>query len=270
MIAIPTSFYFILHVSYIILLTSNFQHLSSNFNYNQMPSILRVENLTKSYQSGSRSLTVLHEVSFELQAGDTFSIVGPSGSGKTTLLGLCAGLDRATSGSVYLNDIRLDTLSEDQRAQVRNQHVGFIFQNFQLMPTLTALENVMVPMELRGERNVGKRASELLDRVGLGNRQHHYPTQLSGGEQQRVSLARAFANQPKILFADEPTGNLDTETSEKVVRLIFDLNREAGTTLVLVTHDLELAAQTQRIIRIKGGAVVSDSLTETSEIERSK
>jgi len=225
-------------------------------------SILRVENLTKTYQSGGRTLTVLDTVNFSIQAGDTFSIVGPSGSGKTTLLGLCAGLDRASSGSVYLNGIRLDDLSEDQRAAVRNEHVGFIFQNFQLLPTLTALENVMVPLELRGERGAGKTAKELLERVGLGQRGHHYPTQLSGGEQQRVSLARAFANRPKILFADEPTGNLDTDTSAAVIDLIFNLNREAGTTLVLVTHDLELAARTQRIIRIRGGAVVSDTLAE--------
>lgn len=225
-------------------------------------SILRVENLTKSYRSGDRELTVLHGVHFELQPGDTFSIVGPSGSGKTTLLGLCAGLDRASSGSVYLHDIRLDTLSEDQRAAVRNQYVGFIFQNFQLLPTLTALENVMVPLELRAERGAGRTAQELLERVGLGARGHHYPTQLSGGEQQRVSLARAFANRPKILFADEPTGNLDADTSETVVDLIFELNREAGTTLVLVTHDLDLAGRTQRIIRIKGGTVVSDSYSE--------
>lgn len=231
-------------------------------------SILRVENLTKSYRSGDRELTVLHGVNFELQPGDTFSIVGPSGSGKTTLLGLCAGLDRASSGSVHLHDIRLDTLSEDQRAAVRNQYVGFIFQNFQLLPTLTALENVMVPLELRGERGAGRTAQELLDRVGLGARGHHYPTQLSGGEQQRVSLARAFANRPKILFADEPTGNLDADTSETVVDLIFQLNREAGTTLVLVTHDLELAGRTQRIIRIKGGAVVSDSVTDNVQVTR--
>ncbi|RCR67300.1 ABC transporter ATP-binding protein [Larkinella punicea] len=224
-------------------------------------SILRAENLTKTYQSGGRTLTVLNSVSFEIQPGDTFSIVGPSGSGKTTLLGLCAGLDRASSGSIYLNNIKLDTLSEDERAAVRNQYVGFIFQNFQLLPTLTALENVMVPLELRGEKRVGKTAQDLLERVGLGQRGHHYPTQLSGGEQQRVSLARAFANRPKILFADEPTGNLDTDTSATVVDLIFELNREAGTTLVLVTHDLELASRTQRIIRIKGGNLVSDTLT---------
>jgi putative ABC transport system ATP-binding protein len=223
-------------------------------------SILHVENLTKTYTSGGRDLTVLQGVNFTLEPGDTFAIVGPSGSGKTTLLGLCAGLDRASSGSVRLNDIRLDTLTEDQRAAIRNQYVGFIFQNFQLLPTLTALENVMVPLELRGgEKNVAKTAQALLERVGLGDRGHHYPAQLSGGEQQRVSLARAFINRPKLLFADEPTGNLDTDTSATVVDLLFELNREAGTTLVLVTHDLELAARTQRVIRVKGGTVIADS-----------
>ncbi len=221
-------------------------------------SILRVENLTKSYKNGGHTLTVLENVSFALQPGDTLAIVGSSGSGKTTLLGLCAGLDRATSGSVYLNEICLDNLSEDRRAAVRNQHVGFIFQNFQLLPTLTALENVMVPMELRGLRNARPQAQELLGRVGLGDRGHHYPSQLSGGEQQRVSLARAFSNRPQLLFADEPTGNLDDETSHTVENLLFDLNREHGTTLVLVTHDLELAAKTRRIIRIKGGKVLAD------------
>ncbi|GAB3986609.1 ABC transporter ATP-binding protein [Spirosoma daeguense] len=225
-------------------------------------SILRVENLTKTYSSGGRELTVLHSVNFSLEPGDTFAIVGPSGSGKTTLLGLCAGLDRATSGSVYLNDVCLDNLNEDQRAALRNQHVGFIFQNFQLLPTLTALENVMVPLELRGEKGAAQTAQGLLERVGLGQRGHHYPMQLSGGEQQRVSLARAFANRPKLLFADEPTGNLDADTSTTVVDLLFELNREAGTTLVLVTHDLELAARTQRVIRIKGGSVFSDQLTQ--------
>ena len=222
--------------------------------------MLAVKNLTKIYQSGNRPLTVLDNISFEIDPGDTFSIVGPSGSGKTTLLGLCAGLDRATSGSITLNNILLDRLNEDERAFVRNQHVGFIFQNFQLIPTLTALENVMVPLELRGEKNVRERSLKLLERVGLADRKQHYPAQLSGGEQQRVSLARAFSNEPKILFADEPTGNLDEETSDKVVKLIFDLNRESGTTLVLVTHDMDLASKTQRIIRIKGGKLVSDNL----------
>ncbi len=224
-------------------------------------SILRVENLTKTYPSAGQPLTVLHEVSFELQAGDTFAIVGPSGSGKTTLLGLCAGLDRATSGSVWVNGIRLDNLSEDERAAVRNQHVGFIFQNFQLLPTLTALENVLVPLELRGQRGATKTALDLLDRVGLAARAGHYPAQLSGGEQQRVSLARAFANRPAVLFADEPTGNLDPDTAERVVNLLFELNREAGTTLVLVTHDLELAARTQRTLRLRGGRVVEAVLS---------
>jgi len=223
-------------------------------------SSLAVENLTKTYVSGGRPLTVLHEVSFTLQPADTFAIVGPSGSGKTTLLGLCAGLDRASSGSVRLQGIVLDELSEDQRAAVRNEHVGFIFQNFQLLPTLTALENVMVPLELRGTRGAGRTAQTLLERVGLGDRGHHYPAQLSGGEQQRVSLARAFANRPAILFADEPTGNLDPDTSANVVDLLFDLNKEAGTTLVLVTHDLELAAKTQRVLRMRGGRVVAEPL----------
>ena len=233
-----------------------------------MDIILNIQNLSKTYQSGGRTLTVLDDISFAIEAGSTMSIVGPSGSGKTTLLGLCAGLDRSTSGIVELNHIRLDNLNEDQRAQVRNQHVGFIFQNFQLLPTLTALENVMVPLELRGEKNIRLRGLELLDKVGLADRGHHYPTQLSGGEQQRVSLARAFSNSPKILFADEPTGNLDAETSEKVVKLIFDLNKEAGTTLVLVTHDLEMASKTQRIIRIKGGSLVSDMKTTIENPER--
>lgn len=233
-----------------------------------MDIILNIQNLSKTYQSGGRTLTVLDDISFAIEAGSTMSIVGPSGSGKTTLLGLCAGLDRSTSGIVELNHIRLDNLNEDQRAQVRNQHVGFIFQNFQLLPTLTALENVMVPLELRGEKNIRPQALELLDKVGLADRGHHYPTQLSGGEQQRVSLARAFSNSPKILFADEPTGNLDAETSEKVVKLIFDLNKEAGTTLVLVTHDLEMASKTQRIIRIKGGSLVSDVKTNIENSER--
>ncbi|MGN7203915.1 ABC transporter ATP-binding protein [Pedobacter sp. SAFR-022] len=225
-----------------------------------MTEILSVRNLSKNYPAQGKSLGVLKDINFEIQQGSTVSIVGPSGSGKTTLLGLCAGLDRASSGSVILNGIELDHLNEDERARVRNQHVGFIFQNFQLLPTLTALENVMVPLELRGEKNVSDRALSLLDKVGLANRGHHYPSQLSGGEQQRVSLARAFSNSPKILFADEPTGNLDTETGQKVEKLLFELNRDAGTTLILVTHDLELASKTSRIIRLKGGTILNDGL----------
>lgn len=220
--------------------------------------ILEIKNVSKTYSNAGTALTVLDNITFSISQGATVAITGPSGSGKTTLLGLCAGLDRASSGSVLLNKVKLDTLTEDQCAAIRNQYVGFIFQNFQLMPTLTAIENVMVPMELRREKNVRQRAMELLEKVGLANRAHHYPVQLSGGEQQRVSLARAFSNRPAILFADEPTGNLDGETSEKIEKLMFELNQEAGTTLVIVTHDLELAARTSRIIRLKGGTIQSD------------
>ena len=220
--------------------------------------ILNIRNLSKTYQGAGRTLHVLDNINFTVEAGSTVAIVGPSGSGKTTLLGLSAGLDRSTAGTVELNNISLDGLNEDERANVRNRYVGFIFQNFQLLPTLTALENVMVPLELRGEKNIRTRSKDLLDKVGLSDRLHHYPAQLSGGEQQRVSLARAFSNDPRILFADEPTGNLDGETSEKVIRLLFDLNREAGTTLIIVTHNTELADRTQRIIRLKGGRIVAD------------
>jgi putative ABC transport system ATP-binding protein len=222
-------------------------------------SILSLQHVSKTYQSGSRKLTVLEQVTFSIQAGETIAIVGPSGSGKTTLLGLCAGLDSSSSGSVVLNGQALETLSEDQRAAVRNKDVGFIFQNFQLLPTLTALENVMVPLELKKRKDAKEKALELLAKVGLKDRATHYPSQLSGGEQQRVSIARAFANAPKILFADEPTGNLDTETGTMIENLIFDLNKEQGTTLVLVTHDLDLAAKTRRIIHIKGGKIQEDS-----------
>jgi putative ABC transport system ATP-binding protein len=226
-----------------------------------METILNIQQLSKTYQSAGRTLTVLDDINFSVETGATMSIVGPSGSGKTTLLGLCAGLDRPSSGMVELHNTRLDHLSEDRRAEVRNRYVGFIFQNFQLISTLTALENIMVPLELRGEKNIKKRAMELLDKVGLADRGHHYPAQLSGGEQQRISLARAFSNSPRILFADEPTGNLDAETSSRIVNLIFDLNREAGTTLVLVTHDTDLASRTGRIIRIRGGKIISDERT---------
>lgn len=215
--------------------------------------VLNVENLSKTFVSGSKELTVLKDVSFEVEEGSTVSIVGPSGSGKTTLLGLCAGLDRASSGNVSINGTLLNNLNEDERALVRNQNVGFIFQNFKLMPGLTALENVMIPMELKGEKNVLQRAKDFLEKVGLGDRIHHYPTQLSGGEQQRVSIARAFSNEPKILFADEPTGNLDEATGAKIEQLIFDLNKEKGTTLIIVTHDLRLAEKTEHILKMKSG-----------------
>lgn len=235
-----------------ILITANIS------NRTPLTKILSVKNVSKIYKGAGKTLTVLDNINFEISEGSAVSIVGPSGSGKTTLLGLCAGLDRCTTGVVELNKINLENLSEDQRAKVRNQYVGFIFQNFQLLPTLTALENVMVPLELRGEKNIHNRSMELLDKVGLTDRAGHYPSQLSGGEQQRVSLARAFSNAPKILFADEPTGNLDTETGQKIENLLFDLNRDAGTTLILVTHDLELASKTNRIIKLKGGLIISD------------
>ena len=229
---------------------------------NSSSSILSVEQLTKTYKSGERSLTVVKEISFSIAEGSTCSIVGPSGSGKTTLLGLCAGLDRPSSGTVKLNGIELNSLSEDGLADIRNQSVGFVFQTFQLIPTLTALENVMVPLELRGETQTGSRAVDLLLQVGLEDRLHHYPAQLSGGEQQRVALARAFINHPKILFADEPTGNLDAETSQRIVHLLFELNEAFGTTLIVVTHDDDLAGRTQRILKLRGGAVVSDESVE--------
>jgi len=228
-------------------------------------SILQVERLTKTYPTAAGPLTVLHEVSFSLGAGASCAIVGPSGSGKTTLLGLCAGLDQPSGGTVRLAGRDLHRLSEDERAQVRNESVGFVFQNFQLIPTLTALENVLVPLELRGANGAAPdpepEAAALLTRVGLGDRLHHYPLQLSGGEQQRVALARAFINRPRILFCDEPTGNLDGDTAHSMVDLVFGLNRERGTTLVLVTHDPELARRTQRVIRLRNGAVASDETT---------
>lgn len=225
-----------------------------------MANILNVHNLHKSYSSGSKNLTVLHDISFSIKEKETFAIVGPSGSGKTTLLGLCAGLDRPDSGAIELCGTALGNLTEDERAILRNKNVGFVFQDFQLLPTLTALENVAVPLELQGSKNASKIGKELLEKVGLGDRFHHYPSQLSGGEQQRVAVARAFSNGPSILFADEPTGNLDTETGEKVIELLFNLNKESGTTLVIVTHDLELAQKTQRILRLKGGRIVENSI----------
>ncbi|RXG28950.1 ABC transporter ATP-binding protein [Leeuwenhoekiella palythoae] len=227
-----------------------------------MASILEISNLAKCYTSGSKTLKVLDDINFSITEKETFSIVGPSGSGKTTLLGLCAGLDKPDSGTVTLNGVELSSLTEDERALLRNKDVGFVFQDFQLLPTLTALENVAVPLELQGVKHAMKRAAELLTKVGLGDRGNHYASQLSGGEQQRVALARAFANDPKILFADEPTGNLDAETGETVVDLLFELNKELGTTLVLVTHDMELAQKTQNILTIKGGRIAN--LTKAS------
>ncbi|MCP4977455.1 MAG: ABC transporter ATP-binding protein [Maribacter sp.] len=223
-----------------------------------MAKILNVRNLRKTYKSGAKELTVLDDISFAIEAGDTFAIVGPSGSGKTTLLGLCAGLDQLDSGNIELCGSELGKLNEDERALLRNENVGFIFQDFQLLPTLTALENVSVPLELQGGKNAITKAKELLGKVGLADRMLHYPSQLSGGEQQRVALARAFSNTPSILFADEPTGNLDEETGEKVVDLLFELNKEAGTTLVIVTHDLDLAKKNQHILRLKGGRIVEN------------
>ena len=225
---------------------------------------LDANHLSKTYGDGPNALTVLDDVSFAIEAGTTSSIVGPSGSGKTTLLGLCAGLDRASSGTVSLGGVSLGNLDEDQRARLRSEKVGFVFQSFQLIPTLSALENAMVPLELRQEQNVRARAADLLGRVGLGDRLDHYPAQLSGGEQQRVAIARAFINRPTILFADEPTGNLDDDTSGRVQDLLFELNEEAATTLILVTHDLDLARLTRRIIRLQGGRIASDDLVETS------
>ncbi len=225
-----------------------------------MSKILNVQQLGKTYTSGNKDLTVLDEVSFSITAGETFAIVGPSGSGKTTLLGLCAGLDTADRGKVELCGVDLHQLTEDDRALLRNSEVGFIFQNFQLLPTLTALENVAVPLELQGQKKAASEAAILLEKVGLKDRMHHYPSQLSGGEQQRVALARAFSSKPKVLFADEPTGNLDEETGAKVVDLLFDLNKDAGTTLIIVTHDMELAQRTQRVLRLKGGKVVAEEI----------
>ena len=222
-----------------------------------MNTILEVDAMSKVYQSGSRTVTVLQDIDMTVKPGEKLAIVGPSGSGKTTLLGLCAGLDQTTTGVIRLIGQQLDTITQDERAAIRNKHVGFIFQNFQLIPTLTALENVMIPMELQGRKDARKTALELLDRVGLDHRVHHYPSQMSGGEQQRVSLARAFSNNPKILFADEPTGNLDSKTGETVENLLFRLNKERGITLIIVTHDEDLANKCERIIELVDGEVVS-------------
>lgn len=224
--------------------------------------MLVARELSKEYRSGENRLTVLRDVSFSIPQGAFVAIVGPSGSGKTTLLGLLAGLDTPTHGKVLLDSADLTAMNEDQRARLRGEKVGFVFQSFQLISTLTALENVQVPLELRGDSGAGERARDLLRRVGLGDRLDHFPTQLSGGEQQRVAIARAFANSPRILFADEPTGNLDSDTGAHIVELLEALNRESKTTVILVTHDHSLAARTQRVIRLSDGAVISDTESE--------
>lgn len=227
--------------------------------------ILKVTNLSKSFSNGEKVLTILEDINITVKKKETCSIVGTSGSGKTTLLGLCAGLDDLSSGKVELCGIDLGTLNEDERAILRNKKVGFIFQDFQLLPSLTALENVIVPLELQGDKKANQIGKNLLAKVGLENRMNHYPSQLSGGEQQRVAIARAFSNNPTILFADEPTGNLDEESGETVINLLLDLNKEAGTTLIIVTHDLELAQRTQHRITLKGGTIYQEEKESTTD-----
>jgi putative ABC transport system ATP-binding protein len=221
--------------------------------------ILIAEGLEKRYRSGDRPLTVLRDVSLRVGEGEFVAVLGPSGSGKSTLLGLLAGLDEPSAGTVTVAGTDLGRLSEDERARFRRDNVGFVFQSFQLIPSLTARENVQVPLELRGEPEAGPAAVALLGRVGLGDRLDHFPAQLSGGEQQRVALARAFVHSPRILFADEPTGNLDAGTGQAIIELMAELNRERRATLVLVTHDLELAGQARRTIRLLDGRIVSDT-----------
>ena len=221
--------------------------------------ILRVEHLGKRFKSGQQTVDVLTDISFSIERESTCAIIGPSGSGKTTLIAICAGLERPSEGDVFFDGVALHRSTEEELARLRNQSVGFVFQNFQLLPSLTALENVMVPAEIRGENHARSRASDLLKQVGLNGRFDHYPVQLSGGEQQRVAIARAFMNQPKILFADEPTGNLDAETAREIIKLLFELNARRGTTLLLVTHDRELTRQASRLIRLRGGRLVLDS-----------
>lgn len=220
--------------------------------------VLEAKNLTRVYTSGQEHLTVLDDVSLSVTPRETWSIIGPSGSGKSTLLGLCAGLDLPSRGTISIGGVGLHTLSENERALLRNEQIGFVFQNFQLLPNLTALENVTIPLELRNGPPPIKEATELLERVGLKERLHHYPGQLSGGEQQRVALARAFITRPKLLLADEPTGNLDAETSAKIIDLLFEMNSEWQTALVLVTHDPDLARRTTNIMRLRGGRVVQN------------
>ena len=224
--------------------------------------MIRAENLTKSVNTSEGVLTILNGINLSINTGEAVAIVGASGSGKSTLLGLMAGLDGSSSGDVFLDGHSLASLDEERRAVLRGQVVGFVFQSFQLLPSLTALENVMLPIELKGDAEANEKAKQLLERVGLAERGHHYPNQLSGGEQQRVAIARAFATQAKVLFADEPTGNLDTATGSKIVDLLFDLNREFSTTLVLVTHDERLAKRCGRSVKLVAGEIVSDEKNE--------
>ena len=224
--------------------------------------ILSVEHLSKFFKSGEQTLSVLNDISFAIEEGGSCAVVGPSGSGKTTLIAICAGLERPSEGSVTFNGVSLDRAGEEELARIRNQFIGFIFQSFQLLPSLTALENVMVPAEIRGENHARSRAADLLKQVGLDGRLNHYPIQLSGGEQQRVAIARAFMNRPKILFADEPTGNLDGETAGEIVKLVFNLNATTGTTLILVTHDGDLTRQAGRVISLRAGRLLSDTHTK--------
>ena len=229
-------------------------------------SILKLSNISQRFLSGDKEIEVLSNINLEVDSGESLSIVGPSGSGKTTMLGLCAGLDKPTSGKIELAGKSIEDLNENQRAELRRDNVGFVFQNFELIPTLTALENVSLPLDLKGGHDSKAIAKDLLNKVGLADRAHHYPTQLSGGEQQRVAIARAFSNNPSIVFADEPTGNLDEETGKHIEDLLFELNREKGTTLILVTHNLELANKSQRIIELKMGKLTRDQVLQKEEI----
>lgn len=224
--------------------------------------ILKLSKITQRFVSGDKEIEVLSNINLEINSGESVAIVGPSGSGKTTMLGLCAGLDQPTSGKIELAGKNIEDLNENQRAELRLDNVGFVFQNFELIPTLTALENVSLPLDLKGGTNTKAIAEALLNKVGLAGRAHHYPSQLSGGEQQRVAIARAFSNNPSIVFADEPTGNLDEETGQHIEDLLFELNREKGTTLILVTHNLELANKAQRIIELKMGKLTRDQIIQ--------
>ena len=228
--------------------------------------ILKLSKITQRFVSGDKEIEVLSDINLEINSGESVAIVGPSGSGKTTMLGLCAGLDQPTSGKIELAGKNIEDLNENQRAELRRDNVGFVFQNFELIPTLTALENVSLPLDLKGGTNTKVIAEALLNKVGLADRAHHYPSQLSGGEQQRVAIARAFSNNPSIVFADEPTGNLDEETGQHIEDLLFELNREKGTTLILVTHNLELANKAQRIVELKMGKLTRDQIVQKASI----